>query len=82
MEHTSDRQRLLRYGIVIHAMIDTLDPQHQVSRDRPSYPYKLSRKSWRDLRYRVFGVYLKFVQGSQKYLGPPKKGDPRIRRRH
>ena len=71
MEHTSDRQRLLRYGIVIHAMIDTLDPHHQVSRDRPSYPHKLSRKSWRDLKYRVFRVYLKFVKRTQKYLGSP-----------
>jgi hypothetical protein len=74
--HTSERQRLLRYGIVIHAMIDTLDPDHEVTRDRPSYPNKLSKKSWRDLKYRVFGRYLKFVPKPGKYLGPPKKGRP------
>ena len=74
--HTSERQRLLRYGIVIHAMIDTLDPDHEVTRVRPSYPNKLSKKSWRDLKYRVFGQYLKFVPKPGKYLGPPKKGRP------
>ena len=73
MQHTSSRQRLLQYGIVIHAMIDTLDPQHKVSRNRPSYPHKLSRKSWRQLKYRVFGVYLTFVRNPEKYLGPPKR---------
>lgn len=76
--HTSERQRLLRYGSVIHAMIDSLDSNHQVTRDRPSYPNKLSKKSWTDLKYRVFGRYLKFVQNAEKYLGPPKKGRPKI----
>ena len=74
--HTSERQQLLRYGIVIHAMIDTLDPDHEVTRARPSFPNKLSKKSWRDLKYRVFGQYLKFVPESGKYLGPPKQGRP------
>ena len=66
MEHTADRQRLLRYGIVIHAMVDTLDPDHDITRDRPSYPHKLSKKSRRDLKYRVFHVYLKFVDKHRK----------------
>lgn len=72
MEHTAVRQRLLRYGIVVHAMIDTLDPGHDVSRNRRSYPNKLSYKSWNELERRVFRVYLKFVKGTQKYLGPPR----------
>lgn len=77
MNHTSSRQRLLQYGVVVHAMIDTLDPKHEVTRDRPSYPNKLSKKSWSDLKYRVFGRYLKFVSAPVKYLGPPKKGGPK-----
>lgn len=76
-QHTSVRQRLLQYGAVIHAMIDTLDPDHLVTRDRPSYPHKLSKKSWRDLKYRVFGLYLKFIPNPGKYLGPPKRGGPK-----
>ncbi len=71
--HTSERQRLLQYGAVVHALIDTLDPKHLVTRMRPSYPNKLTRRSWRDLKYRVFGQYLKFAQNPGKYLGPPKK---------
>ena len=55
MEHTADRQRLLRYGIVVHAMIDTLDPEHEVSRDRRS-THKLSYRSWNELERRVFRV--------------------------
>jgi hypothetical protein len=70
--HTADRQRLLQYGVVVHALIDTLDPKKLVTRERPSYPNKLSRRSWRDLKYRVFGQYLTFVGNPKKYLGPPK----------
>ena len=75
--HISERQRLLKYGIVIHAMMDTLDPRHQVTRRRPSYPNKLSNSAWRDLKYRVFGQYLTFVPEPEKYIGPPKKRPPR-----
>ena len=71
--HTYDRQRLLLYGAVVHALIDTLDPKHLVTRRRPSYPNKFTRRSWRDLKYRVFGRYLPFVPSPVKYLGPSKK---------
>ena len=71
--HTSVRQRLLQYGVVVHAMIDTLDPAHQVTRSRPSYPNKLSKRSRQDLKYRVFGVYLNFIPEPGKYLGSPKR---------
>lgn len=64
----TDRQRLLQYGIVLHAMIDTLDPQHVVTNSRPSYPVKLAEKTRKDLKYRVFGVYLRFVPNYSKYL--------------
>jgi hypothetical protein len=64
------RQRLLQFFVVLHAMIDTLDPQHLVTRDRPSIPNKLNLDSKKSLNYRVFGVYLKFVINHSKYLGP------------
>lgn len=73
MEHTRERQRLLSYGIIVHAMIDTLDPNHSVSSDRKSYPEKLSNKTWEDLERRVFRVYLKFVKDPKKYIGPTKR---------
>lgn len=71
--HTAERQKVLQYGIVIHALVDTLDPIHAVTRERPSMPNKLTHRSWVDLNYRVFGVYLTFVGRTRKYLGPPKR---------
>jgi hypothetical protein len=73
MRHTTERQKLLQYGAVVHALIDTLDPAHFVTRERPSWPNKLTRRSWQDLNYRVFGRYLNFVENKRKYLGPPKR---------
>ena len=67
-QHTSERQRLLKYGIVLHALIDTLDPNHVVTRGRPTYPRKLSKKSRQDIKYRVFRRYLKFVPTPEKYF--------------
>jgi hypothetical protein len=65
---TQIRQKVLLYGVVIHAMLDTLDPKHHVVADRPSYPNKLSNKTRRVLRYKVFKEYLPFVKGIEKYL--------------
>jgi len=71
--HKSEtRQKVLQYGTVIHAFIDTLDKKHVVTSERPATPNKLNAKSWKDLNYRVFGVYLTFVKNRSKYIGPPK----------
>jgi hypothetical protein len=64
------RQALLHYAVVLHALIDTLDKEHDVTRNRPATPNKLSRESRRDLTFRVFGVYLTFVENRDKYIGP------------
>jgi len=63
------RQKILVYGIILHAMIDTLDPNHEATKDRPSFANKLSTKSKRDLKFRVFKVYVKGVKGAEKYYG-------------
>jgi len=70
--HTTERQQLLQYAVVVHAMIDTLDPSHSVTRDRPAVPGKLTKHTWRNLKYRVFGTYLTFVPHVEKYIGRPK----------
>lgn len=64
------RQKVLQYAVVVHALIDTLDKNRLVTRDRPAIPNKLNKRSKRDLHYRVFGVYLKFVRSRAKYIGP------------
>lgn len=70
---SGSRQQILQYAVVIHALIDTLDKNHVVTNDRPATPNKLNSKSWKDLNYRVFGVYLQFVADRHKYIGPPKR---------
>ena len=68
------RQRVLQYGVVVHAFIDTLDPKHRTTRERPAYPNKLTRRTKRDLIGRVFGQYLPKVsrKNVQKYTGIPR----------
>jgi hypothetical protein len=67
-QNTSERQRVLVYTVVVHALIDTLDPRHVVTREKPSYPNKLTKRSRRELRYRIFGAYAPFVPNPAKYL--------------
>ncbi len=71
-DSSAQRQSLLQNSVILHAMIDTLDPKHSVTDDRPATPNKLNRGSWRDLNFRVFDVYLNFVPNRSKYIGPPK----------
>lgn len=73
MRHTRERQQLLQYWVVLHALIDSLDRDHFVTRDRPGLPHMLTKESWRDLKFRVFKTYLPFVLEPGKYLGPPKR---------
>lgn len=67
-QHTQDRQRVLQYGAVLHALIDTLDPKHDVTGQRPSWPNKLTRRTVRALQFRIFGRYLGFVRTKRKYF--------------
>jgi len=67
INHTRDRQRLLVYGAIIHALIDTLDPKHMTTRKRPGWANKLTKNSRNDLRYRVFPLYLSFITNPKKY---------------
>ena len=70
VNHTKDRQRLLVYGAILHALIDTLDEKHLVTKGRPGWANKLSKKSRRDLRFRIFRVYLQFVPQPDRYYQP------------
>ncbi len=63
------RRRVLQYGVVVHALIDTLDPRHYTTKKRPAYPNKLSRRAKRELIGRVFAIYLPDVRRLEKYTG-------------
>jgi hypothetical protein len=63
------RKRVLQYGVIVHALIDTLDPKHYATKERPGYPNKLSRRAKRELTGRVFNTYLPDVRHPEKYTG-------------
>jgi len=62
---------MLLYGTILHAMIDTLDPKREVTKDRPAYPNKLNEKSRRELKHRLFRLYLPDVVKHEKYWSLP-----------
>jgi hypothetical protein len=68
LNHTGRKQRLLTYGVILHALIDTLDSKHLVTRERPGWPNKLTTKTKRELRFRVFPHYLQFVNEPERYF--------------
>jgi hypothetical protein len=68
MNHTRERQRLLVYAVIFHVLIDTLDPGHLVTRDRPGWSNKFSSRSRKELRFRVFKIYLSFVKDPERYF--------------
>lgn len=70
LNYSRERQRLLIYGAIIHSLIDALDSEHLVTRYRPGWPNKLSKKSRRSLKFRIFRLYLPFVKNPNKYLMP------------
>jgi hypothetical protein len=63
------RQRVLQYGVVLNALIDTLDSKHHTTKERPAYPNKLTRRAKRELIGRVFDTYVPKVRNQEKYTG-------------
>jgi hypothetical protein len=63
------RQRILIYGSVLHAMIDTLDEKHASTHVRRPHPNKLSLASKRTIKHLVFARYLKGIGAVNRYTG-------------
>jgi hypothetical protein len=74
------RQRLLKYGVVLHALIDTLDPTHVMTTARDPWPNKLTDATRKELAYGSFRQHLPFVKGVGRYTLPKKQGGPDERR--
>jgi hypothetical protein len=66
----SVRQKLLIYGVVLHSLVDTLDPKHHSTHKRSSYPNKLSKESKRRIEYLVFREYLVGTDATNRYAEP------------
>lgn len=76
IKNKDNRQSILIYGTILHALIDFLDPLHKVTKDRPNWCNKLSQKTISELERRVFPTYLPFVESPSIYTKKkgPKKG--------
>jgi hypothetical protein len=70
------RQRLLKYGVVVHALIDTLDPAHIITARRDPWPNKLAAATRKELAYGTFKKHLPFVTAVGWYTLPKKQGGP------
>lgn len=68
IDDKKQRQKLLIYGVILHALIDTLDSDHKVTKDRNGWANKLTKQNCRDLKYRTFKIYLPFVSNVDKYV--------------
>jgi hypothetical protein len=73
INHTRERQRFLVYGVILHALVDALDEKHLVSSNRPGWANKLTVKSQKELRFRIFRIYLSFVKSPERYYKAGRK---------
>jgi hypothetical protein len=61
------RHRILRDGAVVHALADTLDPNHVLTRNDDGWPHKLPPTMRKKLFFGVFQKHLPFVKQAAKY---------------
>lgn len=61
------RQLVLRFGIIIAALIDHFDPKYQTVRRREIYINKLSKKSKRLIKTNLTNHYLSFLSEKKRY---------------
>jgi chaperonin cofactor prefoldin len=62
-----ERQSVLRYGIIIVALIEHFDSKHKTVRQRRIYLNKLNPRSKKLLKVYLFGHYLKFIKNKERY---------------
>jgi hypothetical protein len=76
MKDRKSRQRVMKYGVVLLALIDTLDPKHVLSSRRDPWPNKLTNGTRKELLYGTFRQHLPFVERPSAYVQGTKKGGP------
>jgi len=80
MRDRKSRQRVMKYGVVLLALINTLDPKHVLSSRRDPWPNKLSNAARKQLTYGTFREHLPFVENPSEYVQPQKKAARRSAR--
>lgn len=68
VNHKPQRQTILRFGVIVAALIDHFDPNHNTVRRREIYKNRLSPKSKELLNDVLFGHYLKFIKNKSQYF--------------
>ncbi|WP_426484539.1 hypothetical protein [Flavobacterium sp. 2] len=61
------RQSVLRFGVIISALIDHFDPRYKTVRRRSIYLHKLNPRSKKILEQHLFKYYLKFIKNKKRY---------------
>lgn len=61
------RQQILRFGVIVAAMIDYFDPEHKTVRRRELYLIKLTKKSLNIIRNQLLNHYLPFIKDKSRY---------------
>ena len=61
------RQRVLRFGVIVAALIDHFDPDYKTVRRREVYTNKLSPKSKKIIRTHLINHYLPFISKKDRY---------------
>jgi len=67
VDDKEQRQLVLRFGVIIAALIDHFDPKHKTVRRRDIYINKLSIKSKRMIRGNLLNNYLVFLNKRERY---------------
>jgi hypothetical protein len=60
------RQTILKFGIIVEALINHFDPDHKTIRKRPIYVNKLSPKSRGTIKENLCVYYLPFISNKQR----------------
>ena len=68
VNYKPQRQIILRFGVIVAALIDHFDPSHKTVRRRDIYKNRLSPKSKELLNKVLFGHYLKFIKNNTQYF--------------
>lgn len=62
-----NRQRILKFGVVVAALIDHFDPKYKTVRRRDIYLNKLSEKSKKSIKSILIKHYLPFLKKTDRY---------------
>jgi len=67
VNNKENRQLILRFGVIVAALIEHFDPKYNSVRQRPIYTNKLTDKSKMTIKNNLCKYYLPFLKNKKKY---------------